>query len=170
MKNYLILITSLFLLSCSPKKTKQIYSTLYGKNGIAYTNLDDDEMVKTIDSAKQTFKQFEAFFDDTIAYNYSIKVGIPYAYGKEQLWLNEISKKENKYFGRVSNNPVFVKNLKYNDYIEIPLHLISDWLVLKHDTLLAGGYTLRLLRNRLPKEERKIFDDQTQIKHYLIEE
>lgn len=165
MKNYMMLFILLIIYSCYPKKTNLISTTHYDQQGIAYTNLDDEEMVKTIDSAKQTFKIFESFFNDSISYNYSIKVGIPYENGKEQLWLNEIIKKENKYYGRIYNQPLFLKNVKYKDFIEIPFELISDWMILKQDSLIAGGFTWRLLRNRMPAEDRKIFDQETQIKY-----
>ena len=47
--------------------------------------------------------------------------------------------------------------------MEINRNEISDWMYIKN-SVLHGGYTIRLLRDRMTEEERKEFDASIEMK------
>jgi uncharacterized protein YegJ (DUF2314 family) len=75
--------------------------------------------------------------------------------GAEHIWVKDIEIKNGRYFGVIDNAPTSIPNLKVGDAIEV--HNITDWMYIDNGVL-RGGYTIRLLRDRMSAEERKAFD------------
>lgn len=73
------------------------------------------------------------------------------------VWLSSISLRNNKYFGVVDNLPESTTEVKMGDTIQIKTDDISDWMYIDGNRL-RGGYTIRVLRNRMTDTERKQFD------------
>ena len=71
-----------------------------------------------------------------------------------------------KYIGIVGNLPEKLKSVKLDDTVEIERKDITDWMYIINSKL-YGGYTVRLLRNRMTESERQKFDSENGL---IIEE
>lgn len=162
----LLLLIGLFgiIHSCQWEANKKLQSeTALNTKGISLINYDDDEMIDAIKTARTTFHEFESFIDDSDDRYFAIKIGILYPGGKEHLWVADVVKEDSVYYGRVDNQPEYTDKVKLNDIIAIPKNIISDWMVIENNQIIAGGYTLKLIRNRMTPEEQKAFDEESQL-------
>ncbi|MFN8443120.1 MAG: DUF2314 domain-containing protein [Caldilineaceae bacterium] len=73
------------------------------------------------------------------------------------MWLIDISYQDGKFTGKIGNEPVYRKDLKLGDEVTVPISSITDWMIIE-DGKLIGGYTIRVLRNRMSETEREAFD------------
>ncbi len=134
-------------------KTEKEGDVIYGVTS------DDNEMNNAIKKANETLVQFdEALKSNNSNYKYfALKTRFTTVSGGEHIWLSKIVMKDNNYFGVIDNLPQSTTEVKIGDTIKIENNNISDWMYID-DKKLAGGYTIRLLRQRMNKEERKQFD------------
>jgi uncharacterized protein YegJ (DUF2314 family) len=61
--------------------------------------------------------------------------------------------------GKIDNLPAEVTSVKLGQTIEIDPSKISDWFYVDNGKLI-GGYTIRVIRNRMSPKEKKQFDKQ----------
>ncbi len=136
------------------------------------------EMIVQVGSANLTHSSFSYFFrlfssellNKTLdKFNEALKSGKPdFEYfalktrfntpnGGEHIWVSNIILKEGKYFGVIDNLPESTTDVKLGDTIQIKNDNITDWMYIDNQKL-RGGYTLRVLRNRMTETERKQFD------------
>ena len=157
MKNYIIL--NLFLLGSyiSNAQTKIINQD---STHVIIVEQDDSQMDSAIKNAQISLTKFDsALFSNNPRYNW-FALKVRFAYGDdngEHIWFKDITQKHGEYVGIVSNEPIHIKDISLNDTIMINRKDISDWMYLDADTLI-GGFTIRLLRNRMPQKERDEFD------------
>jgi uncharacterized protein YegJ (DUF2314 family) len=132
------------------KTEKKIKDNMYTTNG------DDLEMNRAMDIAHARFSAFDSAFDSGTfdIDKFSIKVKYPHDKGTEYIWLVNISKADGQYMGIVSDTPRETKVVKYGDRPTINRDDVVDWLYGK-DSLLHGGYTMRLIYGRMSKEQLK---------------
>ena len=163
--NAFIILSSLTFSSCDQflSKDQNLKDENLENKGISLIQYDDDEMNTAITNAKATFQDFENEIKNPDGKYFAVKVGILYTGGKEHIWVVDVIEENGKYFGRVDNEPEYTDKVKLNDLIEIPTDIISDWMILEGDKLIGGGYTLKLIRNRMSPEERAAFDQESQI-------
>jgi len=152
---FLAICLSSFL-SCIPDtKTKQEpYSSLTTVTG------DDSEMNEAIEEANETIQDFnDALKSNEQDYNYfTLKTRFVTPDGDiEHIWIGNITLKGGQYYGIVDNLPENTAEVKYGDTIQIHNDNISDWMYLD-GKVLHGGYTLRVLRDRMTRQERRQFD------------
>ena len=105
--------------------------------------------------ARKRFPKFDSAFESG-KYDkdkFSIKVKFSHAKGNEYIWLIDISKDGGHYWGVVSDTPRTTKQVKLGDRPEINDNDVVDWLYGK-DSILHGGFTLRLIFSRMSNEER----------------
>lgn len=156
----LTIILILGLASCNSKHTTKIERkgepTVYGVQD------SDVEMNEAIEKANQTLDNFEcALKSNNKDFKYfALKVRFITPQGGEHIWLSSISLKNKKYIGVVDNLPESTTEVKIGDTIQIKTDDISDWIYVDGNKL-RGGYTLRVLRNRMTDTERKQFDKKT---------
>jgi uncharacterized protein YegJ (DUF2314 family) len=158
MKKLLIAVFYLLFISCnSPQMKKKVR----GDEPVIYeVSSDDKEMNAAIDKARRTLDTFRhALKADNIFLNsFSAKLLFTSVNREvEYIWLSNVTIDRDKMKGVVDNTPDKITSVKFGDTIYINGQDISDWFYMKGDTL-VGGYTLRLLRNRMSKDERKEFD------------
>ena len=55
--------------------------------------------------------------------------------------------------GTIANDPALVRTVKLRDHRPVRVNEISDWMV--RQRRLVGGYTMRVMVNRLADDERK---------------
>jgi uncharacterized protein YegJ (DUF2314 family) len=85
--------------------------------------------------------------------SFQLKVALPTGEGNsEHIWTDRIARQDGKIFGNINNVPKLLRNVRLGQRIEIPEPQISDWLYLRSGKI-VGGYTIRVLLKRLPREE-----------------
>ncbi|WP_462222449.1 DUF2314 domain-containing protein [Ferruginibacter sp.] len=156
--NQKALIILLIIFSCNSNTQKQIIEK--DSKNIIIVQQGDKEMEAAIYIAKSSLYKFDsALFTNKSDYN-SFALKVRFAYGNnngEHIWLSDITKIKGEYMGIVNNEPEYVSNLKLNDTISVNKDDISDWMYLDKD-ILKGGFTIRLLRDRMTAIERAAFD------------
>jgi uncharacterized protein YegJ (DUF2314 family) len=127
---------------------------------------DDAEINKAIEKAKQILDSFDyAFKNNSRVFTFfGLKKRFEENGNVEHIWIGNIQGEEDgKYVGVIDNMPEKIKSVKLGDTIEIDKKDISDWMYLKN-SVLHGGYTIRLLRERMTEDERKKFDAESGMK------
>jgi uncharacterized protein YegJ (DUF2314 family) len=127
---------------------------MVAENNMYTTDSADRAMNLAMDFARRRFGVFDSAFESG-KYDkdkFSIKVKYPHPRGNEYIWLVNISKVDGHYMGVVSDTPRETTAVKYGDRPVINTDDVVDWLYGK-DSVLHGGYTLRLIYGRLSKDE-----------------
>jgi len=153
---FLLLFLHFFLISaCLPKSQDKV--TLVAS--------DDAEMNAAIQKARDTVNTFiENLISPKPNQTYFfIKIRLADGDNSEHMWLNTVSYDGQFFYGNIANDPEFVKNIKPGDQVKVLPGDISDWMYVE-DGKLVGGYTIRVLRNRLSAEEKRQFDSESWFK------
>lgn len=155
---YLHLFILLFILSCTSNRQERFI----GKDStdIFVVDTGDEEMEAAIASARASLNKFDSALSgiNPNYYSFSLKVRFPYGESNgEHIWLTDIEKVGDAYRGVVNNEPEYVTDLELYDTVRVEKMNISDWMYLEKD-LLIGGFTIRLIRNRMTASERAAFD------------
>jgi len=75
----------------------------------------------------------------------------------EHIWLYDVVYTGDKFTGRIANEPLDVPDLELDQKVSVEREDVSDWMIIE-DGVLVGGFTIRVLRDRLSPEEREEFD------------
>jgi len=75
----------------------------------------------------------------------------------EQFWVSVESATDDSFTGTIGNHPGDVTGVKYAERVTVPAGEISDWMYVENGVL-RGGYSVRLMRDRLQPEERPAFE------------
>jgi uncharacterized protein YegJ (DUF2314 family) len=76
----------------------------------------------------------------------------------EHMWLASVRFDGQKFHGKVSNDPNSVKTVKFGQNVSVAPNEISDWMYVENRKL-KGGFTIRVLRDKMSPDERKQFDE-----------
>lgn len=87
---------------------------------------------------------------------FSLKVAISEGDKTEHIWLVNIERKGSKIAGTISNNPDWVKNLKFAQRYEFSEDHITDW-TFRRKGKFVGNRTGRALMKHMPKDEAERF-------------
>lgn len=155
---FLILIAILCLASCkdSNKIEREGEPTIYGVKS------EDEEMNAAILQANETLDDFKKGLLDPTADSHALKVKFSNEKGIEHMWIGDIVYKDGQYSGILNNEPEYITEYKSGDKIEVDASKISDWMYLVNGKL-HGGYTIRVLRDRMTEEERKQLDEESEM-------
>ncbi|WP_193702258.1 YegJ family protein [Flavobacterium haoranii] len=153
---------SICFLSCNPNKKidRENEPTIYNIQS------DDSEMNQAIENAKQTLDSFDfALNNNTRIFTFfGLKKRVIENGFVEHIWIGNIKKLDNEnYIGIVDNLPEKIENIKLGDTVQINRKEISDWMYIKNSKL-HGGFSIKLLRDRMTKEERENFDRESGMK------
>ena len=120
---------------------------------------EDPEMNSAIAQARSTVDTFITSLQNPGQNQtyFSIKAKIVDGEHSEHMWLYDVGFDGNQFQGKIGNNPLNVKNVSPGDDRVLGPSEISDWMIVEDNTL-VGGYTIRVIRNRLSDEDRKKFD------------
>ncbi len=119
---------------------------------------DDPEMTAAIAKARSGLADFWARFDQPAAgeRDFALKVAIPYGNGTdasaEHFWLVDISRKDAKISGIISNDPNHATQVRKGQRYEFAEADISDWMFLRGQKI-VGAETLRALFKHMPPEQ-----------------
>jgi len=129
-----------------------VYVTEGEEMAIAYTNA-----VSTLHEFENAIKS-----EDNTLYGFNLKMKFSTSEGNEHIWIRSIYIENDKYFGIVDNEPIDIKDIHAGDSIQVDNERISDWMYMK-DGILHGGYTIKAIRNRMGDEERRKFDEESEM-------
>jgi uncharacterized protein YegJ (DUF2314 family) len=163
MKYYILIGTLIFTLACNTNE--KVKHAANSEDEIYSTSSEDEEMNEAVNAAKGTIQLFEKAFlskkyDET---SFVLKVRFATPKGFEHIWVNNIEMENNNYYGTVNSPPESTTEVKEGEKIKIDKNNITDWLY-NDNGKLRGGYTIKVIRNRMTKEERKQFDEEFQLK------
>jgi uncharacterized protein YegJ (DUF2314 family) len=129
---------------------------------IAYMTIpfssDDSEMEAAIAQAKTTIKQFfDAYLSPTSCQtSFLLKVVFDEGDEVEHIWLADLDFSGDLPSGVVANDPN-LPSLRFMQRVDFEPSYISDWMYVD-DGRLVGGYTTRLIRDRMTSKERQELD------------
>lgn len=154
----LVLISILCLAGCkeSNKIERENEPTIYSVES------EDEEMNTAILKANETLNDFNTGLSNPNADSHALKIKFSNAKGIEHMWIGEIEFKDGKYSGILDNDPEYITEYKAGDKIDVDASKISDWMYLVNGKLF-GGYTMRVLRDRMGEDERKQLDEESGI-------
>ncbi|MBB4602755.1 uncharacterized protein YegJ (DUF2314 family) [Hymenobacter luteus] len=135
-----------------------------GEPAIYNVTAEDTEMNHAIRQGKATLPQFLATIskaDSTIS-NPAVKVHYDDGERKEFLWIGDPILEEGQWYGTVDNTPEYTKQVVAGQKVRIDTAIVVDWNYTQNNHL-VGGYTVKLLRNRMTPEERAEFDQSTDL-------
>jgi uncharacterized protein YegJ (DUF2314 family) len=120
---------------------------------------DDPQMTAAIAQARASADRFIAALNHPQPgqKGFSVKARITDGRNTEHMWLTPIRYEGGKFIGAVNNEPVAVRGVKIGDQRSVPPAEISDWMYVDGEKL-VGGFTIRVLRDRVPEHERREFD------------
>lgn len=150
------LLVSFFFIQCN--KTKKIERE--GEPDVHQTDNFDKEMNDAMKKAQKTLPDFEKALQsyNPKFSNFTIKKEYQTKEGTEHIWISEIVKQGDKFYGYAENVPVSIEEVKLGDIVEIPKNKISDWMYFD-DGKARGGYTIRVFRSRMSQDEQHQFDE-----------
>jgi len=121
-------------------------------------------MDAAIREAKMSFKTFlAAFFHPTDRQkSFLVKVVFDAGEQREHIWLADLDFQGEKPSGVIANEPN-LPNLKFMQRVEFEPSYISDWMYIE-DGYLVGGYTTKVIRDRMTVEARRNHDAQAPYK------
>ncbi len=156
-----IVVTFLVVSSCGQgdQGTDEIVAR-DGEPEVHMVSGEDPEMNSAMEQARASVTTFITSLQNPgqNQTHFSVKAKIVDGDHTEHIWLYDVTYDGNQFLGKIGNNPLNVKNFALGDEIALVPSEISDWMIVE-DKKLVGGYTLRVLRNRLSEEERIKFDE-----------
>jgi len=129
-------------------------------SGYQYVSASDAEMNAAIERARRELPRFVAMLDDPAAAELQLrlKAGFPVRRGAlEHIWMGQVRFDGSRFSARIANDPVDHKDLRYGDRVSVEPDAVTDWMYIENGRL-VGGYTVRVLRARLPPEQRQRMD------------
>lgn len=121
---------------------------------------ENEKMNSGIEKAKLTLNYFKESLKKPKAGQvyFSVKVKFTDKGMAEHIWLVEPEfDTDGNLFGKVGNVPRDVKTISINQRIGVDESHISDWMIFENGVLI-GGYTIRAIRDGLPKSQVASFD------------
>jgi uncharacterized protein YegJ (DUF2314 family) len=132
-----------------------------GQAAVSMIQGEDREMNQAMAEARRTLDEFERHLSNPSSTQSMAILKGRFTEGEtvEHMWINEIEVTAEGYRGVLGNEPMDMTTLSAGQVVVVPRSQVSDWVVVE-DGRLVGGYTLRLLRSRLPEDQRPLFDQQ----------
>jgi len=115
---------------------------------------EDPEMVAAIAKARSLLPEFWRIYDhpEHGETDFCLKVKLAHKDQVEHFWVSDLERANGTVFGKINNDPEFVKTVKLGQRIQIIEADISDWLYMR-DRKMHGNYTARALFKQMsPKE------------------
>lgn len=119
---------------------------------------DDHEMAAAVDAAKASLRQFLETFLEPERGQESFLLKVAFIEGEqvEHIWVADLELDGMNFRGVIANEPS-LPCFRFKQPVEFEPRQITDWMFIQ-DGRLMGGYTTRLIRQRMTPEERESFD------------
>jgi uncharacterized protein YegJ (DUF2314 family) len=123
---------------------------------------DDPEMNAAIQKARDLFPRFDSAFSKGKVNKEESIIKVKYRDEDkaEYLWVGNLFKVDDQYWGVILDSPYVVKGLKRGDTVVIQNQDIADWIYVI-DSTHYGGYTQRVILNRLTPAQKARMDSTT---------
>jgi uncharacterized protein YegJ (DUF2314 family) len=131
-----------------------VASAVQAREDVAATDYDVEKMDAAIKRARDEVDKFIKVMTTEKPDSVSVKVLVKDGDKGEHFWLNEVTFADGKFTGKINNDPNAVKTVKFGQSVTVPKAEITDWLYMKGRKM-YGNYTLRVLIERMPAEEKK---------------
>ena len=160
--NLLTILICFALTGCTNGQTKRD-----GEPEVVNIQDDDKEMNEAIKKANASLGEFKNALNSkkTNFQYFALKTRFDTPTGGEHIWVSNIKLKKDNFWGVVDNLPESTTDVKLGDTIQINNN-ISDWMYVDNGKL-KGGFTIRVLRNKMTPADRKQFDEENGL---IIEE
>jgi uncharacterized protein YegJ (DUF2314 family) len=129
---------------------------------------DDSEMEAAIRAAKESFGQFLQTFVRPSKGQRAFLVKAVFVAGEEveHIWLADLNFSGGRPRGIVANEPA-LPGMIFKQSVEFEPSQITDWMYVE-DGYLVGGFTTRLIRQRMSPEQRRDFDASVPYKFHEV--
>ena len=146
------------LIGCSSEAVDTVERD--GEPPIINVDSDDPQMEAAIQNARSTVDQFITAFSNPQPSQADFALKLPVTDGDhtEHLWVLPSRYESGTFRGTINNEPFQVKTVKLGDEVDFDKGDISDWKYVE-DGKLVGGYTIRVLRDRMSDEDRAALDN-----------
>ncbi|MCE9635457.1 MAG: DUF2314 domain-containing protein [Planctomycetes bacterium] len=155
MRQHCILMAALILWGCSPSDGKVV--TREGQPDVHRVPAADAEMNAAVEKARSSLPSFQAVLASPSADSSGFAVKVAFAYGNEgsheHVWLTEAEFSGDRVSGLIDNEPVYATELKAGQRVTALIRDVSDWMYVERG-ILKGGYTVRVLLDRMSPAER----------------
>jgi uncharacterized protein YegJ (DUF2314 family) len=154
-------ILLVLLISCKEHKA-YISKNTNGGDEVYRVEGDDEDMNKAIENARLNYPSFVLAFKnaDSSLSGFSVKIRFDYGEGNgEHMWLSDLHYRGTRLFGVLDSDPVNIHSVHAGDSLAIDVDRLSDWMYVKNSRM-VGGYTLKVLYNKMTEKEKKEFREQ----------
>ena len=148
----------LALAACSGGDTKLVEHE--GHAPVTYVEDEDAAMNAAMVRARTTLDEFEERLARPSGKQTMAIIKARFSEGEftEFMWVDQLTVTDDGYRGVLGNEPVNLIGIHQGQTVDVPREDVADWVVVD-DGRLVGGYTHRVLRSRLPEDERAAFDE-----------
>lgn len=119
----------------------------------------DPAMNAAMEKARATLDQFSAALQKPgpKQSDFSLKAKFQEGEKIEHMWINSPIVSGDSIKGKLGNDPDNLKKVRMGMIVTVTRDRVSDWMYVD-DGKLVGGYTLRVLRDKMSAKERREFD------------
>ena len=152
-------LISLVLAACSGGDDRLLETKREGEPTVYSVQAEDLAMNAAIAQARETIAQFRSRLNSppsTQTY-LTLKVRFDSGDAVEHIWIEEVELVGDQFKGVIANEPIEASTPALGQTVTIPLDRVSDWMAIDNGRL-VGGYTLRVLRDRMSPDQRAEFD------------
>ncbi len=121
----------------------------------------DPKMINAINTAKKTVSTFITNLKNPKKNQRDFVIKTKFVDGEnyEHIWIKNVKIEGYFFTGTIDNVPNRLTNIKFGQKVQIHKKDISDWKFVENGKL-VGGYTIRVIRDKLSEEQRKKLDSQ----------
>lgn len=168
-KKILLILACMLVMSCAyfdrlSSPMKQTDESL----DVEAVSSDDKEINAAIARAQETLPVFIDQLENPISTytNSMIKVRFPYdAKGSaEHMWMGNLSYSDSRFTGVLGDKPIQVKDIHQGDTLTIDAKDVTDWVLIKEDGTMLGGFTMHVFISRMTQEEANEYIKETGFK------
>jgi uncharacterized protein YegJ (DUF2314 family) len=137
-----------------------------GQPNVVAVDDEDSQMDSAISKAKDTVETFIEALKAPKPTQQKFAVKKPFKTndgGMEHIWITSVRHDGKNFLGELGNDPVNVPSIKFGDPVTVASSEISDWMYLE-DGKIVGGYTMRVIRQRMDPAEAAEFDKRIKFK------
>jgi uncharacterized protein YegJ (DUF2314 family) len=126
---------------------------------VIYVADDDPRMNAAMEKARSSVNTFITALRSpkSSQSGFSVKMAITDGKNTEHMWLSSVNYDGKSFHGAIDNEPDAVKTVKIGQQMSVEALKISDWMFVENGKL-VGGYTIRVLRDTVPANERADFE------------
>lgn len=111
----------------------------------------DPEMANAYKEALRTLPLFIEALTKGTASGFNVKVPLPYAQGRELIWMDDVRIEGDDFVGRIANVPVHQKDIVKGSPHRLKQNDIIDWFFMR-DGKMHGSFSTRVMLKRMPPE------------------